>query len=129
MRLISHWQNETFSYIAIFNVVIKCHSVKSNAFLVKIYCIFTPGNRKIDIYQSCQRLACELSNLRFFNNLLVDQLCHTWLLIVLIFLFHLIFLLFLLFRFLNIESNFAHAIIISNLLSCSLNYDIRFIDG
>ena len=127
---VGHWQNEAFSDVAILNVVVKCHAVESYALLIKVNGVFAPWNWKIDINESCQRLPCELSYLCFFNNLLVDQLGHTWLLVLLIFPIHLILFLFLLlFWLFDIESNFTHAVIVSYFLSCSLDDDIRFIDG
>lgn len=129
LRFICHRQNKSFRDVAIFYVVVECHAVKPYVLLIKVNCVFASGNWQVHIKECSNRLTCKFAYFGFLDNLLVDQFCNAWLLFPFILFLHLIILfLLLLFSFLNVETYFAKAVVISDLLLSSLNYDVWFVN-
>ena len=105
--------------------------MKSQVSLIEINSIFSSWNTQIDLIKCSYRITCKLSNLSFLYNLFLKLLGKlvAFFYIILIFTSSFDLHLLLLFGALDMEPDFANIVVIFNIISGGLDYDVIFVDS
>lgn len=128
--LVCHGKDKTFGDIFVIHDVVEGHTVKSDALLIKVNCVFASGYCQIDIQKCRNGLSCEFSNLGSLYNVPVYLLGSAFFCFRLSFLIHLFFLLlFFLPGLLDMKPDLAEAVFVAQIIGCGFDDDIVLVDG
>ena len=132
LRFVSHWQNEAFVDMFVVHIVTIRGAMKPEILFVEVNCVFASWDGQVYIDQCCDWISSKLTDFGFFSDSFIKGLSVRFLLFIILLIFALFFFVFhivLIFGLIDVESDLAHAVLITKFLDGGFDNDVIFIDS